>query len=199
MPGIDGQVVSAEARLRWVGGMDFGYRSPAVVLWAVVDERGRVWVVDERIRKGQTVAEHAQAIHKSVWPTLSWIGVDPAGNSVNEQTATSAVQVMKHAGHVIRTSRLLTARGLELIRQRLRPAVDANNQGRAQSDEHGPGLYVHERCTGLIESLERYHYPEKDLESTEPVKDGYDHAVDALRYLIQNLDKPRGAQVFTYA
>ncbi len=191
VPGVEGDKAD-EARLRWVGGMDFGYRSPAVVLWAAVDELGRVWVVDERVRKGQTVAEHAQAIHKAIWPRLAWIGADPAGNAVNEQTATSAVQVLRAAGHVVRTSRLPVARGLELIRQRLRPADQ-------RAGEVGPGLFIHERCKGLIESLERYHYPEKDAESTEPVKDGFDHAVDALRYMIQNLDKHQRTRVLYYA
>jgi len=193
IPGLTGGAANENADLRWVGGMDFGYRSPAVVLWAVLDELGRVWVVDERVRKGQTVAEHAAAIHKAPWPTLAWIGVDPAGNATNEQTADSSAGVLRKAGHVVRSSRIPVARGLELIRQRLRPA-DLGSRGAG-----GPTLYVHERCRVLIESLERYHYPERDPESTDPVKDGHDHAVDALRYLIQNLDAPRGAKVWKYA
>jgi hypothetical protein len=172
----------------WVGGMDFGYRSPAVVLWAVVDQADRLWVVDERIRTHQTTSEHATAIVKSKWPSLTWIGVDPAGNARNEQTGKSAVHVLREHGLTVRSGRGSVARGLEMVRARLRPATE----------ETGPRLFIHERCTGLIESLERYHYPEHDLESMEPVKDGPDHAVDALRYMVQALDVPRSVRVSKY-
>jgi phage terminase large subunit len=77
---------------------------------------------------------------------------------------------------------------LALVRARLAPA-----------DGNGPRLFVHRRCEKLIESLERYHYPEDDPESDSPVKrDGFDHAVDALRYMIQNLDKPHKTGVRGY-
>ncbi|MEL6796140.1 MAG: hypothetical protein AAFO89_04875 [Planctomycetota bacterium] len=51
----------------------------------------------------------------------------------------------------------------------------------------------------LIEALERYHYPEDRPEATEPVKDGFDHAADALRYLVINLDEPYSSQRSRYA
>jgi hypothetical protein len=182
------QAPTEEEGAMWVGGMDFGYRSPAVVLWGVLDAGRRLWIVDERIRKGQTTSEHSAAIHKAAWPKLAWLGVDPAGNAVSEQTGKSPASVLRELGHVIRSGRCPVARGLEMVRARLRPA----------SEEGGPRLFVHQRCAGLIESLERYHYPENDPESMEPVKDGFDHAVDALRYLVQNLDMPRGATMRRY-
>ena len=43
------------------------------------------------------------------------------------------------------------------------------------------------------------YYPEGRPESTEPVKDGFDHAADALRYLVVNLDEPYTATHRTYA
>lgn len=171
----------------WVGGMDFGYRAPAAVLWGVVDAEGRLWIVDERVKSHVTVAEHARAIHASSWPVPAWIAADPAGNGRNEQTGISSVAVLRQSKLTVRTLRLPTARGLELLRARLSPASGA------------PRLLVHARCRVLIESLERYHYPEGRPESMEPVKDGPDHAVDALRYLVQNLDGPRGTRVSKYA
>jgi len=68
--------------------------------------------------------------------------------------------------------------GADAVRARLKPA------------EGPPRLLIHRRCTHLIEALEKYHYSEKDLTSMDPVKDGPDHAADALRYLVLNLDKP---------
>ena len=67
--------------------------------------------------------------------------------------------------------------GIQLIRARFKPATG------------GPRLFVCRRCVRLVEALERHHYPDSP-ESLSPVKDGTDHAVDALRYLVANLDKP---------
>ena len=120
-------------------------------------------------------------------PDLLWIGVDPAGAAHNDQTGRSSVEVLRRAGFSVRLARLPVAVGLELLRARLRPA-----EGTA-----GPRLFIHARCARLIESLERYHYP-KDPERAEPVKDGHDHAVDALRYMIQNLDRPAVARMSNY-
>lgn len=171
-------------RLTWVGGMDFGFRAPTVVLWGAVEERedggvGRLWIVGERAEAGVVLAEHVSGIKASPWPVPEWLGVDPAGRAVNDQTGRSAVSVMRAEGLTVRTKRVRVSEGLGLIRARLRPA-----------DGSGPRLLIHRRCATLIKCLETYHYPEDDLESTEPVKDGADHAVDALRYLVQNLDRP---------
>ena len=35
----------------------------------------------------------------------------------------------------------------------------------------------------------KYHYPKDQPFSDVPEKDGHDHCVDALRYMVQNLDR----------
>jgi hypothetical protein len=55
------------------------------------------------------------------------------------------------------------------------------------------------RCRVLIESLLNYHYDEERPLNVEPVKDGPDHAVDALRYLVSNLDDSGKPRVGMYA
>lgn len=169
--------------------MDFGFRAPTVILFASVDDAGVVRVVDERVAAGVTLDEHVEAI--KAWARrnglghdgsgeggLAWVGVDPAGLQANGQTGLSAVQAMQGAGLAVRSRSMKVREGLGLLRARLRPA-----------DGSPPRLFVHARCTRLIESLQRYHYPPDHPESLEPVKDGWDHAVDALRYLIVNLDR----------
>jgi hypothetical protein len=160
---------------RWLAGMDFGFRSPTVVLWAVC--RGDVLVVvDERCEAGRTLEEHIGAILGSRWPRPEWIGVDPAGESRHEQTGVSNVTLLRRAGLEVRARRSGVVEGLAQIRRRLKPGV-------------GPArLLVHARCRGLIEALEAYHFDEEHPEREAPVKDGPDHAVDALRYLVVNLD-----------
>jgi hypothetical protein len=170
-------------------GMDFGIRSPAVVLWALV--RGDVLeIVEERHLEGVTLPEHIAAIVQGGelgWPMPKWIGIDPAGAAENDQTGKSAEDLLTEAGLVVKKKRTNVKDGLNLVRARLSPA-----------DGTPPRLRVHARCEKLIESLERYHYDPSRPESTDPVKDGFDHAVDALRYLITNLDKASRTEVRMY-
>ena len=44
----------------------------------------------------------------------------------------------------------------------------------------------------------RYHYNENKPESLEPEKDGHDHACDALRYMLLNLDEPHRTETRNY-
>ena len=69
----------------------------------------------------------------------------------------------------------------------------------AEKAEGTPRLLVHARCTTLRECLARYHYARDKPGSLDPVKDGFDHAVDALRYLVLNLDRPGRAVMGEYA
>lgn len=166
----------------WIGGMDFGIRAPTVLLWGAIDEGGVLRIVGERVVAGEPIATHIGAIRSgghgacAPFPVPGWIGVDPAGRQRSEQTGVSTIEVMRRSGLVIRDKRMGIAAGLDLIRTRLKPATG------------GPTLLVHGSCEKLIESLERYRYPTDQPESVVPVKDGSDHAVDALRYMVQNLD-----------
>ncbi|MCC6675621.1 MAG: hypothetical protein IT436_00630 [Phycisphaerales bacterium] len=165
----------------WYGGMDFGMRAPTVVLWGAVDGDGVLWIVDEYSRAGALLDDHIAAMKARPWPKPRWIGVDPAGAAKSEQTGRSAIDVLRGEGFGVRATRGGVTSGLGLLRARLRPAAGT-----------GPRLFVHARCVVLIESLERYHYPEDAPGDVNPKKDGPDHAVDALRYLVLNLDKQAG-------
>lgn len=163
----------------WLAGMDFGIRAPTVVLWATLDGDGTILVAHERVVAGEVLAAHIEAIRSgggAGLPVPEWVGVDPAGRQRSDQTGLSPVQAMRKAGLTVRDRRLGVAAGLDLLRARLKPASGP------------PTLRIHRACATLVESLERYRYPSDRPESLEPVKDGSDHAVDALRYLIQNLD-----------
>lgn len=161
----------------WIGGLDFGIRAPTVVLWARADPDGCVFVVDERSQSDVIVSEHARAILESCWPVPEWIGVDPAGKQRSGQTGISDVNALVKAGLRCRTRPMGIAEGLSLVRARLKPAAGQ------------PTLYIHERCVKLVESLEKYRYPSENPETLKPIKDGSDHAVDALRYMLANLDR----------
>ncbi len=159
----------------WLAGMDFGIRSPTVILWGT-RQADVLRIRAERCVAGERLEQHIRALARGPWPCPAWIGADPAGHQTNDQSAASNIELMRKAGLTLRTRPMQLAPSLELLRRRLAPAAGE------------PTLYIHERCAVLIESLTRYHYPPHDPYSTTPVKDGSDHAVDALRYLIINLD-----------
>jgi hypothetical protein len=178
---FDHQRFASSAGGAWVCGMDFGFAAPAVILWAFHEfERDTLWVVGERVRAGALLSDHVGALRESHWPgdgTLpAWIGIDPAGNQRQDQTGTSNAQVLRTAGFSVRSRREPIETGLKLVRARLAPAVGP------------PRLFIHPRCAKLIDALDKYRYEE--LRRGSPVKDGPDHAADALRYLVVNLDEP---------
>lgn len=182
-----------------VCGMDFGFRSPAVILWASLDAADVLTIHDERHESGVLLSDHIAAILEGrarrvdeggpPWPVPRWIGVDPAGRNHNEHSGTSSIDMLRKAGLKVLDRKHETLRGLELIRARLRPATPGAP----------PRLFIHRRCAKLIESMERYHYDAANPDREKPVKDGSDHAADALRYLVQNIDRPAKAVYRTYA
>ncbi|MEQ9617421.1 MAG: hypothetical protein RLN60_05240 [Phycisphaerales bacterium] len=171
---------------RFIAGMDFGFRSPAVVLWAHLDSLGAVHVLHEHAREELTLEKHLRAMRDARFPRVSWIGVDPAGAQRNDQTGLSPIRLLKDAGYVVRARRSRVEDGIRAIRQRLDPATGA------------PTLFIHPRCAELIRALTSYRFPSENPHATNPVKDGADHAADALRYLITNIGTKRGATVTVY-
>lgn len=180
----------------WIGGIDFGYRNPTVILWALLrrqPDRPTLHLIDELVRSGATIDEHAHAVLDGQWPVPTWFGVDPAGHQRSDQTGFSPIAVLRKRGLVIRAPRVALADGLRAVRSRLRSASGAAS------------LLVHPRCVKLIDALARYRYPPdaptgsaRRAPAEQPLKDGPDHACDALRYLVTALDLRHGAASGSY-
>jgi len=169
---------------RWVAGIDFGYRAPTVLLWAWLDPaRDVLHVVDEHVEAERTVRRHIDAARSRPWPAPEWIAADPAGNARNDQSGVSTIRVWREAGFRVRWRSATIEEGVELVRARLR-AADGSVR-----------LVIHPRCARLIESLVTYHFDPADPLNPAPVKDGPDHAADALRYLVAMLDTRSGEVV----
>jgi hypothetical protein len=168
----------------FIGGIDFGYRAPTVILWALVHDDGSIAIIDELSERDRTTDDLIQLANEksaALGVKLQWLGADPAGHQRNEQTGRSTISMWQRAGWRVRTRRLSIEAGIEAVRCRLRRA------------DGFIGLRIHRRCANLIEALTKYHFPQDDHECTTPVKDGPDHACDALRYMIINLDHHMGA------
>ena len=177
----------ADPAITWCAGMDFGFRAPTVVLVAALLPSGDLFITAERSKRESLLAEHIDALTHSDHPVPAFVAVDPAGRQRSEQTGLSNVALLRRAGLAVRDRRCSLHEGLAAVRARLRPAAGP------------PRLTVSPRCRTLIESLERYHYPDDDPVSEIPVKDGPDHAADALRYLIVSLDRAYTASAARYA
>lgn len=172
-----------------IGGMDFGFRAPTVVLIAELTGEGVVRVLDERIESGVVIEEHARWIEGHplvVRRGLAWLGIDPAGHQRSEQTGRSSAAVLRERGLAVRSRRMGIGAGLRLVRERLAPAIGP------------PTLLIDPRCEGLIHAMRSYHYPKGRPGDENPVKDGPDHAVDALRYMLSAIDGSAGGGVVRY-
>jgi hypothetical protein len=177
------ETAGAQADSVFLGGMDFGLRSPHVMLWATVQGRGleaRVHVVDEYLVEGLTLDRHLDAIAALAegqgWPDadqLDWVGVDPAGHQRNAHSGRTDIAWLRAAGYRVRAARSRLAEGIEIVRRRL---------------DRGT-LTLHPRCTQLIQALQSYRFDPAHPQKREPLKDGPDHACDALRYLLLNLER----------
>ncbi|MEO1128714.1 MAG: hypothetical protein AAFX05_03285, partial [Planctomycetota bacterium] len=175
------------ARGLWIGGIDFGFRSPTVILWAQLRPDGVLAIVDVHSAAEATIETHVQAIRARRWPVPTWFGVDPAGLQRSAPSGLSPVAALRRHGLAIRTRRAPLHDGLRAVRTRFAPASGP------------PGLLVHARCRELIDALRAYRFPPGERDPVQPIKDGADHACDALRYLVINLDAPVRTTIARYA
>lgn len=189
---IDDQAVTNLSKnAMTIAGVDFGYRAPTVLLWAVVDPEldDVLTVIDELVLREHTTEEFiATAKAHMTTKALGWpvfVAADPAGHARNEQTGVSTIALWKRAGFAVRTRSLGIETGVMAVRRRLKRG------------DGSIALKIHARCTHLIEAMRNLHYPPLGRGAarngdppTTPVKDGHDHACDALRYMITNLDDP---------
>ncbi len=184
---VDFEVGQSQLSDTWVGGIDFGYRSPTVLLWAFVDDADVLYIVDELAVREHTTEQIIDQANCRSWPRPEWIGADPAGNQRNEHTGTTTISMWRKAGYTMRYRKSEIESGINAVRRRFKRA------------DGSAALFVHPRCRSLIESLSMYHYPTDKPQIELPAKDGPDHAADALRYLIVNLDRsPWDLKVRTY-
>ncbi len=169
----------------WIGGMDFGVRSPFVMLWAQAIPRGDgdwcIHVIDEYVQADRTVDEHMAAMTARDWPRVDWVACDPAGGARNEHTGISSIALVERSGYRVRAARSKITHGIEWVRRYLQPA-----------DGTAPRLTIHPRCRELIRALGTYHFDPEQHDREIPMKDGPDHTADALRYMLVNLQQPTG-------
>lgn len=207
--------LKARAPVEYIAGMDFGWRSETVVLLASTDHKGTLLIEREHAARQLTIHDHIARIRSwiaegatdvhdpSLGPTsgLAWIGIDPAGTSTNDQTGKSNAAILRSHNLRVLIHRLKVRPGLQLVRARLAPALVPDSFPIMVNGRHiapTPRLFVHARCTRLIECLTRYRYPTSDPTAEPSKTDGFDHACDALRYLVVALDHSQPVSASDY-
>ena len=166
--------------------IDFGYRMPAVLWFQVIrDEKNieHIYVIDEIIHKENIkTAELADMVKKRKYHLVQVFG-DPAGYQVQSSVGKGEAEIFYSlTGHRIYALRDKSSRSIASGISHVRNFIRSKDGERR--------LHISKRCTGIIQDLESYRYPESregaDLKEL-PLKDGYhDHGCDALRYGIIN-------------
>jgi len=170
-------------------GLDWGFSAPWAVLWAAVDEDGRVWVYREIYQRGVGEADQAKQIlaaeaddeHVAVrfaddamWATR---GDAKAIADVYAENGVHLTQAGKGAG-----SRVT---GWQRVRSYLAEAPACPHH-RAQGWDTCPKLHLFSTVTELYRELSDLpHATKGDPEDADTTAD--DHASDSLRYLLTNL------------
>ena len=188
--------------------LDFGYANPFVCLWVQVEGEGelthdskapppaasvsdrsprhgdvdlsrvRLRVIAEYVARERAIADHAREIAaRDPGPVVRTFG-DPAGWQRSDVTGTGPCQELARLGIRVRTPRAGILEGVELVRRLLKPRPG----GQA-------GLVIDPSCRWLIRAFQEYHWDESSegRRSERPAKDGADHPIDALRYLVTGL------------
>ena len=174
--------------VQWVMGIDFGFRDETVLLLARVDDAGILWIEREHVARHARLESHVAVMRRWVDElggdqTLAWVAADPSGNAASRQTGKTDCDLLRNAGFRVHTPGSRIAEGIALLRARL------------GEDGAPPRMFIHARCTRLIECLRRYHYDAADPRSRTPAKGNHDHACDALRYMVLSLDRAARARV----
>lgn len=149
------------------GGIDFGFAHPFCGLvgsWCA-DDKLRIWF--ERYRRYMTVGVHADAL-----PTDATYWAD--------SSRPDSIKDLRLAGLDVRPNKVKS----------ISDGVDVVNDMIYTGD-----LVVHPECKALRAEAEQYEWPKVDDEvqsEKRPVDNGFDHAMDALRYLAANLSKIQG-------
>jgi hypothetical protein len=181
--------ITLPATWKRYNGIDWGFAAPWAVLWAAVDEDGRVWIYREIYRRGVGEAEQARQI----------LAAEAAGEHVAVRYADDAMWATRgdakpiasvyadNGVHLAPAGKGAGSRvnGWQRVRSYLAEAPACPHH-RAQGWDTCPKLHIFSTVTELYRELSDLpHATKGDPEDADTTAD--DHASDSLRYLLANL------------
>jgi PBSX family phage terminase large subunit len=154
-----------------IAGIDFGFTNPTAVVQIKYSD-GVFYVYSEWYKTQRTeeqIAEYVKSCNfNAVYPDPE----APSAIEVMNKKGIPVVEVLKNKDSI--------KNGINAVRQALK-----NNR-----------LRIHSSCINLISEFETYAYPNPKPDRNEnenPIKD-HDHALDALRYVINSFEDTSGAR-----
>lgn len=166
------QLPEGSGEWRRIRGIDFGFTNPFVCLWGAIDGDGRLWVYRELYRTKTQVVDLAAMIlaaERNAFTTVA----DP------EDAEARAVLNNAGVGNVPAFNDV--SAGIQATQKRFAVAGDGR-----------PRLFIAKSCVNTISELYEYRWADqkegRDADE-RPVK-AHDHAMDALRYLVMEADRP---------
>jgi hypothetical protein len=139
---------------------------PFAAVWGVLDRDRVLWLTGEQYSRDKTLRYHGQHLPRDV----TWYA-DPAGAREITELVSAGFTVRKGDND---------STGIQAVRARL---------------EEGTLKVVAGCCPNLLAEATLYRYdPESRGKSEKPLKEN-DHAMDALRYLVSQVDARRMARL----
>ena len=161
---------------RWYLAMDEGYTNPAVILLVGEDGDGRLHIYREYYRRGVLQKDVVSFAYD--WFTkqnITLVAVDAAAAGLIADLRDAGLPAEPHKGRVLD--------GITKVQAYLKVA-----------DDQRPRLTVDPACVETVNEFESYAWkPDKD----EPAKE-HDHAMDAIRYLVNAIGAPVGAELVAF-
>lgn len=171
----------------WLMGLDHGFTNPTAAIWASVNGDGRVLIFGEHYESGQTVDYHAKYIREREInykrePDLRI--ADPSLAKTDGITGTNVfTEYAKHNLFFIPGNNDVVA-GINRVIQYIKPG---------SGGEGKPLLYITRNCVNLISEMQRYRWATfasrsigADKNHKEVAHKKFDHACDALRYMLMS-------------
>lgn len=158
-----------------IGGVDFGWKDPFVHIW-VAKTNGVYVVFDEYYRSGQFIEDHASSIKANRFNSRvqrRW--ADPSSPQFSAELDYRGISSYPANNDV--------KLGVDCVRRLL-------DQRR---------IFVTRNCKDVIREFGQYHYPETKEKNTKDVPhDSFNHAMDALRYVVYNEESVQPQNPYGY-
>lgn len=160
--------------------IDWGYTNPFVCLWGALDPDGRLYIYDEHYEAKKLISYHADQIKKRDVISLDGKPRELYFESTDaDWDAQDNAELRKYNVYTNNAIKEVEV-GLQKVKARLKPQKDGK-----------PRLFIMKNCKNVIREMGLYRWQDKKNnknEKEEPSKVN-DHSMDALRYMINRIDR----------
>lgn len=167
-------------------GIDYGATAPFCVLWIAIDDSGNVYVYREYYEENNTAAVNA----RDSWllngdDQYNFAAVDPSIFAKTHVGENISEVLIRHGWKNIVPASNQRIAGWNSLREYICPKKKDADLEIGEKPDRRPNLFVFNNCVNLIRTLPQMIHDQHKVEDLNTTLE--DHAVDALRYIIQTL------------